>query len=140
MEVVVGFPHGSSLPRTSTAECFHLVPLLPPQPRHVATLRNWWKTAFLIQGVEFPGLQATRGGPPKPWDSVQVTKILFFPPRVCPSSGKSSFITDDNRQQHKDRVGEAPTGNFPGLRGTISAQQSLARGSSATAVSWVTMG
>lgn len=91
MEVAVGFPHGSNLPRTSSAECFHLVPLLPPQPRHMATLRNWWKTALLIQGIEFPGLQATRGGPPKPWDSVQVTKILFFPPRVCPSSGKCKF-------------------------------------------------
>lgn len=42
-------------------------------------------------GHRVPRAPSHPKGPPKPWDSVQATKILFFPPSVCPSSGKCKF-------------------------------------------------
>lgn len=43
-------------------------------------------------------------GPLKPWDLAQITENLFFPPSVCPSSGKCAFYHQqhNNRQQHKE--------------------------------------
>lgn len=63
--------------------------------------------------------------------------MLFFLPSVCPSSGKCKFHYQQP-QEHKATVGEDPTGAFPGLEGTISAQQSLAWETLVTVVSWVT--
>ena len=91
---MLGFPQSSRLLRTSSAECFplwssRLAPSLPaPAHGHPPKLVE---EAPLSQGTGFPGLRAARGGPPKPWDSVQVTKILSLPPNVCPSSGKCKF-------------------------------------------------
>lgn len=53
----------------------------------MAATQNSWKTALLSQGIEAPRLGTARGAPGAR-DLVQVTEILFFPPRACPSSGQ----------------------------------------------------
>lgn len=71
----------------------------PPAPRragYVAASQNQWKTTLLSQDIEFPKVEAARGGH-RCWDLVQVPEILFFLPSACPSSGKCEVHYQQSR-------------------------------------------